>query len=152
MYISNIRTWKAQSDHCNLLDPPLAHQLLHVASKVEAGEGFLLLSIILCSLLCLFLFLSSSFVLQRHKFREKENQEWNVVKDYNTGAGVWPYLKTLLSFFLSFAADSLLLCSFRPTLFLYSKLYQLNRSWNRPLDFMFTRDGMEHSRSSPWVE
>ncbi len=43
-----------------------AHQFLHVSSKVEAGEGFLLLGVIFCSLLGLLLLLTSSLILKKH--------------------------------------------------------------------------------------
>lgn len=54
--------------HFNLIKSPsknlwLTHQLLHVASKVETCESFLLLGVILSSLLGLLLLLTSSLVL-----------------------------------------------------------------------------------------
>lgn len=58
------------------VSPPPAHQLLHVASEVEAGEGFLLLGIILRSPLGLLLLLTSSLILRGRKWtrRQKEDQ------------------------------------------------------------------------------
>lgn len=53
------------------LNPPRAHQLLHVASKMEAGEGFLLLSVILRSPLGLLFFLTSSLILKKTMTRSE---------------------------------------------------------------------------------
>lgn len=46
---------------------PLTHQLLHVTSKVEAGEGFLFLCIILGPLFGLLLLLANPLILEREK-------------------------------------------------------------------------------------
>lgn len=78
----SVRKWKKNILHTliswkkkNTMNPSPTHQLLHVASKVETGEGFLLLSIIFCSPLGLLLLLTSSLILKKCGCREKEDQE-----------------------------------------------------------------------------
>ena len=53
-------------------NPLTAHQLLHVTSKMEAGECFLLFSLIICSPLGLLILLTSSLILkQTEKMRTR---------------------------------------------------------------------------------
>lgn len=91
------------------LNPRLTHQLLHVAPKVEAGQGFLLLCVILCPPLGLLLLLPSSLILENNETREEdEDQESNAVScvDYIKEEHVF----TSRRFWRSFSRSLRILC------------------------------------------
>ena len=52
--------------------PPHAHHLLHVASKMEAGQGFLLLGVVVRLLLGLLFLFASPLILERWSERHRE--------------------------------------------------------------------------------
>lgn len=94
------------------------YQLLHVASKVEAGQGFFLLCVILCSFLCLFLFFTSPLFLEDNNMQPTSKIVSNKNLYMLQATATHLNLKSLLTLFVSLTAYPMLLRALRAALLL----------------------------------
>lgn len=94
------------------------YQLLHVASKVEAGQGFFLLCVIFCSFLCLFLFFTSPLFLEDNNMQPTSKIVSNTNLYMLQATATHLNLKSLLTLFVSLTAYPMLLRALRAALLL----------------------------------